>query len=124
MNSNRPFTERIQQTNRRQLTVLGVVGIAIVAFGGIGANCTPQQGAKTVLSFTQALCIVANAESDDKTVAAVCGVEQALYPALRDLLGTTRAANQKAAQKALQGVSQAPRCPEPTDAGAGKDGAR
>lgn len=60
----------------------------------ISWSCTPgqRQALRTALDITQTLCIVANAQSDDVTVAQVCGITEALLPEMRRLASAQRTA--------------------------------
>lgn len=75
---------------RQILEALGVLAFIVVA----AAACTPgqRQVARTVLDIAQTLCIVAHAESDDATVAQVCGITEALLPDMRRIVSEQRAA--------------------------------
>jgi putative intracellular protease/amidase len=74
----------------------GFIGF-LVFCAAMSYACTPgqRQAAKTVLDLAQTLCIVAHAESDDATVAQVCGITEALLPDMRKLVSEQRKAASK-----------------------------
>lgn len=75
------------------LEALGVIMFIVAT----AAACTPgqKQVLRTALDFAQTLCIVAHAESDDATVAQVCGITEALMPEMRKLASAQRTAAAK-----------------------------
>lgn len=64
----------------------------LLALAPFGCSVFTKENARTVLDVAQVTCIIANASSDDATVAAVCGVADALLPDLRTILGRQREA--------------------------------
>lgn len=74
---------------RQILEVVGALAFVVAA-----SACTPgqRQVLRTALDITQTLCIVANAQSDDATVAQVCGITEALLPEMRRLASAQRTA--------------------------------
>lgn len=63
-----------------------------LALASSGCSVFTKENARTALDVAQVTCIIANASSDDGTVAAVCGVADALLPDLRTILGRQREA--------------------------------
>jgi hypothetical protein len=65
-------------------------------------SCTPgqRQTARDVLSVITVACIIANQNLPDDRVKQVCGVADALIPAMREILGSARAASAKEAADA------------------------
>lgn len=78
--------------------------LATIAALLITTSCAAfWRDAKTVLTITEAACALAHAEQFDQTVevAHVCGIADALIPALQELLSAAKiAAKQKRAERA------------------------
>jgi hypothetical protein len=70
----------------------------LVALSVYSAACSPaanRRAANTALDAANVICIIANAESDDATIARVCNITDALLPDLREIVNTSRAASRK-----------------------------
>lgn len=81
------------------LALLAFVFASTIGPLAVVSSCTPgeRQAAKSALDVLQVACIIANAESDDATVAQVCGIANDLMPDLEKILSAQRKATRKAA---------------------------
>jgi len=61
--------------------VVTVIGCSVLTPGNI----------KTVLSAAQVACAIANASSDDQTIAQICGIANDVIPDLKTILSEHRA---------------------------------
>lgn len=62
--------------------------------------CSPaanQKAASTALDLTQIACVIANAESDDATLKAVCNIASDLIPEVQPLIASTKVHHAKMA---------------------------
>ncbi len=82
--------------------VIGFTGalMLVAAVALPGCSLFTSQNAKTVLDVAQVACIIAHAESQDATVAQICGVADNLIPDLQKILGEQRKALAAAKKKA------------------------
>jgi len=80
---------------KRAVVALSVIGMLVA--------CTAQQRqfARDVLSVISVACIIANQELPEEKVKQVCGIAEALVPAMQDVLAKSRAASAKAASEAV-----------------------
>lgn len=72
--------------------IITPIMLFVLVVGLHGCALFTKENARTVLDVAQVTCILANATNDDATVAAVCGVADALLPDLRTILGRQREA--------------------------------
>jgi hypothetical protein len=87
---------------------LGLVIIISTAMGVEACGVFTSQNAKSALSILEVACVIAHAETDDATVAQVCGIADALIPSLKLILAEQR--------KAVAAARRAGAC-WPADAG-------
>lgn len=84
--------------------VLLLIMCVLVVLGLLSsqAGCTPgqRQTARDVLSIVTVACIIANHNLPDERVQQVCGIVDAMIPAMREVLSSSRAASAKDAADA------------------------
>ncbi|WP_394847416.1 hypothetical protein LZC95_08115 [Pendulispora brunnea] len=51
--------------------------------------------ARTALDVAHIVCLLGQAESDDATIARICGIEEGLYPEMRRILEAQRVASRR-----------------------------
>jgi len=76
---------------RRSTRLALAAGVLLAPACGLCAT----QNARTALHTTHVLCLIAHAETDDATVARICGIEEALYPDMQQILNEQRAASRR-----------------------------
>jgi hypothetical protein len=88
-----------ERQGRRWGVVIGLVFLGLALFAG---SCTPVQreGARTVLSITETLCIIAHQTMPDTDVAKACGIADGFFGPMRDILSSSREASARAAAQA------------------------
>jgi len=70
--------------------------------GEVACSLFTARNVETALDVAKVLCVIANAESEDATIKAVCKVTEAEDPLVRDLLSKQRQASRRYAASLTQ----------------------